>query len=128
MGNGTVVPQSMWIPSSVTDRVHHIQDAQLHMPIFFLNTNGRLGLPLDAAVTGRCDTLLNGQFPTPLGPQVTTHIRIGVSNIFGVVIILFTDSIATFSGVVIASSSDKFKSVTKDLSAIISLFPSLRST
>ena len=98
------------------------------MPIFFLNMDGRLGLPLDAAVIGRCDTLLNGQFPAPLGPQVTTYIRIGVSDIFGVVIILFTDSVATFSGVVIASSSDKFKSVTKDLSTIPSLFPSLRST
>jgi hypothetical protein len=88
------------------------------MPIFFLHADGRLGLPLDAAVIGRCDTLLNAQFPAPLGSQTTTHIRIGVSDIFGAVIYSFTDSVATFSGVVIASSSDKFKSVTKGLSII----------
>lgn len=129
VGNGTVVPQSLWIPSNVTDRTRHVQDAELQLPIFFLNMDGRLGLPLDAAVIGRCDTLSNAQFPAPLGPQVTTYIRIGVSDIFGGVVVFFlTDSVATFSGVVIASSSDKFKSVTKGLSTIPSLFPSLRST
>lgn len=130
VGNGTVVPQSLWIPSNVTDRTRHVQDAELRLPIFFLNMDGRLGLPLDAAVIGRCDTLSNAQFPAPLGPQVTTHIRIGVSDIFGAVVDYFflADSVATFSGVVIASSSDKFKSVTKGLSTIPSLFPSLRST
>jgi hypothetical protein len=59
------------------------------MPIFFMNMDGRLGLPLDAAVIGRCDTLLNAQFPAPLGPQVTTHVRIGVSDIFGAVVFFF---------------------------------------
>jgi hypothetical protein len=99
------------------------------MPIFFLNMDGRLGLPLDAAVIGRCDTLLNAQFSAPLGPQATTQIRIGVSNISGAVVyVFFTDSVATFSGVVIASSDDKFKSVMKGLSTIPSLSPSLRNT
>ena len=85
------------------------------MPIFFLHLDGRLGLPLDSAVVGQCDTLLNAQFPAPLGPQTTTHIRIGVSDIFGAVVY---DFYRTFSGVVIASSSDKFKSVMKGLSTI----------
>ncbi len=86
VGNGTVVPQILWIPFTGTDRRRHVQDAGLQLPIFFLHTDGRLGLPLDAAVIGRCDTLLNAQFPAPLGPQTTTHIRIGVSKNFGVVL------------------------------------------
>ena len=81
-----MVPQDLWIPSNVTDRIRHVQDAELQMPIFFLNMNGRVGLPLEAAVSGRCDTLLNAQFPAPLGSQVTTHIRIGVSDIFDAVL------------------------------------------
>ncbi|KAI0276558.1 hypothetical protein BGY98DRAFT_984991 [Russula aff. rugulosa BPL654] len=77
VGYGTVVPQSLWIPFAVADRIRHVQDAELQMPIFFLHTDRRLGLPLDAAVIGLCDTLLNAQLPAPVGPQVTTHIRIG---------------------------------------------------
>ena len=83
VGYGTVVPQSLWIPFTVADRIRHVQDAELQMPIFFLHTDRRLGLPLDAAVIGLCDTLLNAQLPAPVGPQVTTHIRIGVSDISG---------------------------------------------
>ena len=94
-GNGTVVPQSLWSPSSVDDTIRLVHDAELQMPIFFLDTDGRLGLPLDDAVMGQCDNLLNGQLPAPLGPQKTTHIRIGVSNIFGAVLYFFTDSVAT---------------------------------
>ncbi|KAF8502124.1 hypothetical protein F5888DRAFT_1632085 [Russula emetica] len=77
VGHGTVVPQSLWIPFTITDRRRHVQDAELNMPIFFLHVDGRLGLPLDAAVIGRCDTLLNAKIPAPLGPQTTTHIRFG---------------------------------------------------
>src|SRR6266403_3891364 len=82
VGTGTVVPQILWVPHTVTDRKHHVRDAELQMPIFFLHTDGRLGLTLEAAVGGRCHTLLNSQFPAPLGPQATTNIRIGVSEHF----------------------------------------------
>ncbi|KAF8502126.1 hypothetical protein F5888DRAFT_1669394, partial [Russula emetica] len=78
VGHGTVVPQSLWIPFTLTDRRRPVQDAELNMPIFFLHVDGRLGLPLDAAVIGRCDTLLNAQFPAPLGPpndNAYTHRR-----------------------------------------------------
>ncbi|KAN0114115.1 hypothetical protein V8E52_007091 [Russula decolorans] len=74
---GTVVPQILWIPHTVTDRRQHVQDAQLQMPIYFQHTDGRLGLSLEAAVGGRCHTLLNSQFSAPLGSQTTTHIRVG---------------------------------------------------
>jgi len=67
----------LWTPHTVTDRKQHVEDAELQMPIFFLHTDGRLGLTLEAAVSGRCHTLLNSQFSAPLGLQTTTHIRIG---------------------------------------------------
>jgi hypothetical protein len=82
LGMGTVIPQNLWIPTTVTDRRQHVQDAELQMPIFFLHTDGKLGLTLEAAVSGRCHTLLNSQCSAPLGPRATTHIRIGVSEHF----------------------------------------------
>ena len=79
---GTVVPQILWAPSAATDQRQHVQDAELQMPIFFLHTDGRLGLTLEAAVGGRCHTLLDSQRSPPLGGKVTTYIRIGVSELF----------------------------------------------
>ncbi len=94
---GTVVPQTLWIPHSVTDREHYVQNAELQMPIFFLHADWRLGLPLEAAIAGRCHTLLSAQYSAPLGPQTTTHIRIGVSYIFSAAVdFSFTDSVAIF--------------------------------
>jgi hypothetical protein len=86
LGIGSVVPQTM--PHTVVDRRQHVQDAALQMPLFFLHTDGRLGLTLEAAVGGRCHTLLNSQFPAPLDPKTTTHIRIGVSGHFSVLFLL----------------------------------------
>jgi len=77
MNAGTVVPQTLWIPFTVADRRRHVQNAELQMPIFFLHMDGRLGLPLEAAVSGRCHSLLNAQYFAPLGRQTTTHIRVG---------------------------------------------------
>ena len=128
---GTVVPQILWIPHTVTDRRQHVEDAELQMPIFFLHTDGRLGLSLEAAVGGRCHTLLNSQSSAPLGPQTTTHIRIGVSEhslsalVDYQLLMRFGDS---YSGVGIASSSDRYKSATKRPSAIPLLCPSSCST
>jgi hypothetical protein len=82
MDAGSVVPQTLWTPHTITDRRHHVEEAELQMPIFFLHTDGRLGLPLEAAVAGHCHSLVNAQIPAPLGPQATTHIRIGVSDTF----------------------------------------------
>ena len=86
---GTVIPQVLWIPHTVTDRRQHVQDAELQRPIFFLHTDGRLGLTLEAAVSGRCNTLLNSGCSAPLGPQTTTHIRIGVSEHFLSALVVF---------------------------------------
>ncbi|KAH9994013.1 hypothetical protein BJV77DRAFT_331041 [Russula vinacea] len=71
-----VVPQTLWIPHNATDRRNHVEEAPLQMPIFFQHTDGNLGLPLDVAISGRCDSLLNAQHIAPLGPHTTTYIRI----------------------------------------------------
>jgi hypothetical protein len=97
VGAGSVVPQTLWTPHTITDRRHHVAEAALQMPIFFLHTDGTLGLPLEAAVAGHCHTLVNAQFSAPLGPQTTTHIRISVSDIFSAVVNFpYTESVTTF--------------------------------
>ncbi|KAI0305643.1 hypothetical protein B0F90DRAFT_1624452, partial [Multifurca ochricompacta] len=74
---GTVVPQTMWYPQTVTDRRQHVEEAELQMPIFFEGVDGRLGLSLEASAAGRCHGLFNAQEPAPLGLKSTTHIRVG---------------------------------------------------
>jgi hypothetical protein len=96
MGAGTVVPQTLWTPQTHTDRRQHVAEAQLQLPIFFVHANGSLGLSLETAMSGRCQSLVHAHYCAPLGPQTTTHIRIGVSDIFGAVVhIQFTDSVPT---------------------------------
>ncbi|KAF8274598.1 hypothetical protein EI94DRAFT_1794363 [Lactarius quietus] len=74
---GTVVPQTMWSPHTVTDKRQHVEEAVLQMPIFFVDMHGTLGLSLEASAAGRCHALRNAQEFAPLGQKSTTHIRIG---------------------------------------------------
>jgi hypothetical protein len=83
---GTVVPQTLWAPHTITDKRHHVEEAELQLPIFFEYTDGRLGLPLEAAAAGRCHGLKDSQNFAPLGMKSTTHIRIVVSGIFRAVV------------------------------------------
>jgi hypothetical protein len=76
---GTVVPQTMWSPNTVTDKRQHVEEAVLQLPIFFEGIDGRLGLSLEDSAAGRCHGLRNAQQFAPLGQKSTTHIRIGVS-------------------------------------------------
>ncbi|KAH9034898.1 hypothetical protein EDB85DRAFT_1945999 [Lactarius pseudohatsudake] len=73
---GTVVPQTMWAPHTITDKKQHVEEAVLQMPIFFEGGDGRLGLTLEASAAGRCHGLRNAQEFAPLGHKSTTHIRI----------------------------------------------------
>ena len=79
---GTVVPQTMWSPPTVTDKRQYGEEANLQMPIFFEGIDGRLGLSLESAAAGRCHSLRDAQQFAPLGHKSTTHIRIHVSVIF----------------------------------------------
>ena len=82
VNNGTVVPQTVWAPHTITDKRHHVEEAELQLPIFFQCTDGRLGLTLEAAAAGRCHGLVSAQDFAPLGLKSTTHIRIVVGDGF----------------------------------------------
>jgi hypothetical protein len=86
LNKGTVVPQTMWAQHTLTDQTHHVEQAELQLPIFFQCSDGRLGLPLEAAAAGRCHGLTNAQSLAPLGMKSTTHIHIVVSGISGTVV------------------------------------------
>lgn len=80
---GTVVPQKMWSPLSSIDIRRHIESAELQIPVFFEDNDGRVGISLGACIDGQCRDLLRD--PTgraPLGQRATTHIRIVVSMAF----------------------------------------------
>jgi hypothetical protein len=77
---GTVIPQVRWSPENVNDHRQHVAEAILQMPIYFLQQNGVLGLSLDDAINGRCQTLHDSRMQAQLGGKVTTHIRIGVCS------------------------------------------------
>ncbi|KAI9443117.1 hypothetical protein H4582DRAFT_1808592 [Lactarius indigo] len=65
----------MWPPTG-TGRRQHVEGAELQMPIFFENKDGRLGLSLEASIDRRCHVLRHANYPAPLGRKTTTHIRI----------------------------------------------------
>jgi hypothetical protein len=75
---GTVIPQARWSPDNATDYRNHVTEAILQMPIFFMQKNGIIGLSLDDAINGRCQTLRDARMLAHLGGKTTTHIRIGV--------------------------------------------------
>ena len=75
---GTVVPQPLWSPASTADAQRY-GTTPLHMPIFFVQREGTIGLSLNQAASGNCPTLVNARQPAPVGDQSTTTIRIMVS-------------------------------------------------
>jgi len=77
---GTVIPQARWSPQNVNDYRQHVAEAKLQMPIYFYQQNGVLGLSLEDAINGRCQTLRDSRVQAQLGGKATTHIRIGVSS------------------------------------------------
>ncbi|KAF8274597.1 hypothetical protein EI94DRAFT_1825553 [Lactarius quietus] len=76
VNRGTVVPQTMWCPHAATDKRQYVEEAVLHMPIFFEGVDGKLGLSLEASAMGRCNGLRNAQQFAPLGNKSMTCIRI----------------------------------------------------
>jgi hypothetical protein len=78
---GTVVPQTMWSPHSISDRRRHVEMGNLNMPVFFEDEHGALGFSLGASVDGQCH-FRHANDLAPLGEKTTTHIRIVVSMAF----------------------------------------------
>ena len=75
---GTVVPQSLWSPQGVNHTMQYVAYTPLELPIFFIpeDSNGILGISLDAAANGRCQNLRDARTQAPLGGKYTTYIRI----------------------------------------------------
>ncbi|KAI0272536.1 hypothetical protein BC834DRAFT_966549 [Gloeopeniophorella convolvens] len=73
---GTVIPQKIWSPPNQSDWRRYVEQAQLRMPIFFIQKNGMVGLPLTSASKGDTSSLRFGERPAPLGGGHSTQIRI----------------------------------------------------
>ncbi|KAH9967300.1 hypothetical protein BC827DRAFT_1123277, partial [Russula dissimulans] len=76
MSGGTVVPQHLWSPLGQDDWRRYVEQADFHMPVFFINANGALGVPLVNAAAGQM-SLRGADQPAPLGDKTTTKILIG---------------------------------------------------
>jgi hypothetical protein len=74
---GTVVPQLLWSPQGQGDWRRYVQQATLNLPVFFVDADGSLGVPVAYAAAGQM-TLRNAKEPPPLGDKTTTKIRISV--------------------------------------------------
>ena len=60
----TVIRQVRWTPENVNNHRHHVSEAVLQMPIFFMQKNCVLGLSLNDAMNGRCQTLRDARMPS----------------------------------------------------------------
>jgi hypothetical protein len=80
---GSVVPQQLWAPQGQGDWRRYVEQAVLHLPVFFVNTDGSLGVPVSYAAAGQM-SLQNAKEPPPLGEKTTTKIRISVCSLYAV--------------------------------------------
>ncbi|KAH9976002.1 hypothetical protein BGW80DRAFT_1250832 [Lactifluus volemus] len=71
-----VIPQTIWSPPNQSDWRRYVEQANLHMPVFFVQNNGTIGLPLERAVAGDTTSLRQAREPAPLGGGHSTQIRI----------------------------------------------------
>ena len=74
---GSVVRQQLWAPQGQGDRRRYVDQAEFRMPIFFVNRNGGLGVPVMNAAAGQMQ-LRDAYLPPSLIDKTTTKIRIGV--------------------------------------------------
>ena len=75
-----VVPQQIWAPPNQSDWRRYVEQASLRMPVFFIQNNGAIGLPLAQALNGDRALLRGANTPAPLGGGHSTQIRIAVSR------------------------------------------------
>jgi hypothetical protein len=76
-GGGSVVPQQLWSPQGQGDWRRYVEQATLYIPVFFVNVDGSLGVPVSYAAAGQM-SLRDANQPAPLGDKTTTKIRISV--------------------------------------------------
>jgi hypothetical protein len=79
---GSIVPQQIWFPQGQGDWRRYVEQAQLQMPLFFVNADreGTLGVPIVNAAAGQM-CLRGASEPAPFGDKTTTKIRIGVCTL-----------------------------------------------
>jgi hypothetical protein len=78
---GSVVPQQIWSPQGQGDRRRYVEQAQIRMPVFFINSDGSLGVPVMSAAAG--DMQLHGvHLPPQLADKRTVKLRINVCTRF----------------------------------------------
>jgi hypothetical protein len=75
-----VVPQQIWTPPNQSDWRRYVEQASLRMPVFFIQNDGAIGLPLARALAGDRASLRCADMPAPLGGGHSTQIRIAVST------------------------------------------------
>lgn len=75
-----VVPQKIWTPPNQSDWRRYVEQASLRMPVFFIQNDGAIGLPLARALAGDRASLRFAEMPAPLGGGHSTQIRIAVST------------------------------------------------
>ena len=75
---GSVVPQQLWLPQGQGDRRRYVEQAQLHMPVFFFNMDGSMGVPVMNAAVGQVQLLRGRYLPPQLADRTTIKIRICV--------------------------------------------------
>jgi hypothetical protein len=78
MDIGTVVSQTLWSSRNTTELRQYATEPSLQLPIFFTpeDARGKLGLSLDDAAKGRCESLRDAKTQALLGEKYTTTIRI----------------------------------------------------
>jgi hypothetical protein len=74
-----VVPQQIWTPPNQSDWRRYVEQGSLRMPVFFIQNDGAIGLPLARALAGEA-SLRGANLPAPLGEGHSTQIRIAVST------------------------------------------------
>jgi hypothetical protein len=76
---GSVVPQELWFARDQGDRRRYMDQAlpKLCMPVFFVDMNGGLGVPVMNAAAGHMQ-LRDAHLPPSLTHKTTVKIRIGV--------------------------------------------------
>ncbi|KAH9967191.1 hypothetical protein BC827DRAFT_1123635 [Russula dissimulans] len=74
--NFVVVPQKIWTPPNQSDWRRYVEQANLRMPVFFVQSDGSIGLPLTRATAGDTAMLHHAASPAPLGGGHSTQIRI----------------------------------------------------
>jgi hypothetical protein len=78
---GSVVPQELWVPHGQGDRRRYVDQARFRMPVFFVGSDGSLGVPVLNAAAGHIQ-LRDAHLPPPLQDKTTTKIRIAVRALF----------------------------------------------